>query len=387
MRPRRLQVAFVLAAVASGGLAMIASGQERDAVGDGMDRVVARLGSSDYAEREAAENELTLRPLSEILKSLGDRSLSAEQRKRLELAGLALFRDAERAALGVQFSQFNTVRRAADGGAGVTIERTIPGFDSVRVFQPGDIIRSMGGQSIRDQNEARPVIVSFEPGEEVDVEFVRGGEVLRDKVKLGSFRTLTNRGDLSGFQLQRAWQYRLARAAGGPPPAPPVPAMDPNRFRRVVNTERRESAEVARDAAERMQANQLPETSTMRRLNFIQAGGARGFTEDARAPFDADRLSLKLTGKAAMDPAEATRERIRQLESQIRDNSLRLRNANLEDGLRARIEANNRQLRQLVQQNREDLRKWQQDQIRENAQEQVEELNGGEDDATDPKRK
>jgi hypothetical protein len=366
---------------------MIASGQEREAVGDGMDRVVARLGSSDYAEREAAENELTLRPLSEILKSLGDRSLSAEQRKRLELAGLALFRDAERAALGVQFSQFNTVRRAADGGAGVTIERTIPGFDSVRVFQPGDIIRSMGGQSIRDQNEARPVIVSFEPGEEVDVEFVRGGEVLRDKVKLGSFRTLTNRGDLSGFQLQRAWQYRLARAAGGPPPAPPVPAMDPNRFRRVVNTERRESAEVARDAAERMQANQLPETSTMRRLNFIQAGGARGFTEDARAPFDADRLSLKLTGKAAMDPAEATRERIRQLESQIRDNSLRLRNANLEDGLRARIEANNRQLRQLVQQNREDLRKWQQDQIRENAQEQVEELNGGEDDAADPKRK
>lgn len=330
-----------------------------------MDSVVAQLGSDDYARRESAENELTLRPLSEILKALSDPSLTAEQRERLERAGLTLFRDAERAALGVQFSQFNIVRGGGAAGGGVTIERTIPGFDSNRVFQAGDIIRSMGGQAIRDQNEARPVIVSFEPGEEVDVEFVRGGEVLRDKVKLGSFRTLTNRGELSGLHLQRAWEYRLARAAGGPPPAVPVPAMDPNRFRRVVNTERRVSSDLARQAAERLQANQIPETATVRGLNFVRAGAARELTEDARGIFDADNVGLKLSGKGAMDPADATRERIRQLESQMRDNSLRLRNANLDDGTRARIEANNRQLRQLIQQNREDLRRWLQDKAQE----------------------
>jgi hypothetical protein len=235
----------------------------------------------------------------------------------------------------------------------------------MRVFQAGDIIRLMGGQAIRDQNEARPVIVSFEPGEEVDVEFVRGGEVLRDKVRLGSFRTLTNRGELSGFHLQRAWEYRLARAAGGAPPESPVPAMDPIRFRRVVNLERRASADLAREAADRLQANQFPDTATVRGLNFIRGGAARDLTEDARGAFDADRVSLKLSGKAALDPADATRERIRQLESQMRDNSLRLRNANLDDATRARIEAQNRQLRQLIQQNRDDLRKWLQEQAQE----------------------
>jgi hypothetical protein len=392
VRCRHAHLAGLLAAVLPWGAAWTACAQ--DAGSDAaiaaqpptMDGIVARLGSSDYAQREAAENELTLRPLSEILKALGDRSLSAEQRERLEQAGLTQFRDAERAALGVQFSQFNFGRGGAAGG-GVTIERTIPGFDSTRVFQAGDIIRSMGGQTIRDQNEARPVIVSFEPGEEVDVEFVRGGEVMRDKVKLGSFRTLTNRGDLSGFQLQRAWEYRLARAAGGPPPAAPVPAMDPTRFRRVVNQERRASADLAREAAERLQANQIPETATGRGLNFVRAGAARDLTEDARSSFDADRINLKLSGKANLDPADATRERIRQLESQIRDNSLRLRNANLDDGTRARIEANNRQLRLLVQQNREDLRRWLQDQAKEEPADQQDGEGQFEPDMDGPKKK
>jgi hypothetical protein len=163
--------------------------------------------------------------------------------------------------------------------------------------------------------------------------------------------------------------------------------MDPTRFRRVVNQERRASADLAREAAERLQANQIPETATGRGLNFVRAGAARDLTEDARSSFDADRINLKLSGKANLDPADATRERIRQLESQIRDNSLRLRNANLDDGTRARIEANNRQLRLLVQQNREDLRRWLQDQAKEEPADQQDGEGQFEPDMDGPKKK
>jgi hypothetical protein len=66
-----------------------------------------------------------------------------------------------------------------------------------------------------------------------------------------------------------------------------------------------------------------------------------------------------LTNKGVNHAADATRERIRQLEAQLRDNQLRIRNANLDDASRARLEANSRQLRELIQSNRADLRKEQ----------------------------
>jgi hypothetical protein len=355
-RANLLPVLATLAACCGASLTTLA--QDANSPPATMDDLVARLGADEYAQREAAENQLSIRTLPEILKALGDRGLSAEQRERLQRAGLALFRDAERAALGVQFSQFNFVRGGPPGG-GVTIDRTIGGFDSARVFQAGDILRSMAGQPIRDQNEARPVIVSFEPGEEVEVEFVRGGELMRATVRLGSFRTLTNRGDLSGTHLQRAWEYRLARAAGGPTPQTPQPAMDAARYRRAVSQERRASEEAARDAAGRAQAGQLPDTGSLRGLNVVRGGTARALTEDARTPFESGQTSLRLTNKGVNHAADATRERIRQLEAQLRDNQLRIRNANLDDASRARLEANSRQLRELIQSNRADLRKEQ----------------------------
>jgi len=330
------------------------------AITPAMQELVARLGSDDFAAREAAEEELSASTLRELESALGDQGLSLEQRERLERAGFARFQKQPRAALGVQFSQFNFgrgIQALPPAGGGVTIERTIPGFDAGRVFLPGDILRSMGGQPIRDQVEARPVIVSFEPGEEVPIEIVRNGQVVETTVRLGSFSDLDARNTqgLAPSQLERSWQYRLARAVGSQTPGPPEAAFDPARYRRVNGEERREKVAAARQARERMEANPLPDSTPFRLLNFVRSGTGRIMTEDARADFEPGEQRVPQKGQVG--PAESLQQQVRRLESQVRENNLRLRNAKLQEDQRATLEVQNRHYLVQLQQTRNELRR------------------------------
>ena len=194
--------------------------------------IIRSFDSSDLAERldasqrVATDPELTLTLLEESFRVGG--GLSAEQLLRLEQAAFARFCLESRAAMGVQYSQVNTLTD------GVEISAPLDGFDSMRVLQPGDLIRKLDSTPVRRQNDLRAAILSYSPGDEVAVEVVRRGEPLAVRLRMGNFDHLdarnvgapagagprlrpqtAGRAGLDARTLQRAWTVRRQRLGGG----------------------------------------------------------------------------------------------------------------------------------------------------------------------------
>ena len=185
-----------------------------------------RLGASD---RIAADPELTLALLEESLRDAEGGKLSAEQLLRLDQAAFARFCRESRAAMGVQYSQLDTL---IDG---VEISAPLDGFDAKRVLQPGDVIRRIDSTVVRRQNDLRAAILSYSPGDEVSLEVLRRGEPLTLRLRMGNFDDLDARNAAvplpgggarirpqamarAGFDartLQRAWAVRRQRVGGG----------------------------------------------------------------------------------------------------------------------------------------------------------------------------
>jgi hypothetical protein len=86
------------------------------------------------SERAQADMEFTLSLLEEVLTAPRATPLSPEQVMRLEQIARQRFLTEPRAAMGVQFSQLENITE------GVEISAPLPGFDSMRVLQPGDVI-------------------------------------------------------------------------------------------------------------------------------------------------------------------------------------------------------------------------------------------------------
>lgn len=175
-----------------------------------LDQQVRLLDASDYASREEASraiSDATDLTIQHIERVLGDSGLSTEQRMRLMWAGYRRFASTDRAALGVSFAMF------ASDSPGVEITQTIEGFDSVNVIQTGDILLAFGGTPITSFDQARIQIVSFDPGEVVELRLLRQGEPVIAGVRLGSLSTLRGGSSASDDSLLRgAWSARLARA-------------------------------------------------------------------------------------------------------------------------------------------------------------------------------
>ncbi len=185
-----------------------------------------RLGASD---RIAADPELTLALLEESLRDAEGGKLSAEQLLRLDQAAFARFCRESRAAMGVQYSQLDTL---IDG---VEISAPLDGFDAKRVLQPGDVIRRIDSTVVRRQNDLRAAILSYSPGDEVSLEVLRRGEPVTLRLRMGNFDDLDARNAAvplpgggarirpqamarAGFDartLQRAWAVRRQRVGGG----------------------------------------------------------------------------------------------------------------------------------------------------------------------------
>jgi hypothetical protein len=168
--------------------------------------LVKRLGNDDWATREAASRELTstMISLSMIEEMLQGSELSSEQRQRLQAAGYASFASSDRGALGVSFDA-----RQAEGGIG--IGRCEPGFHSHEVLRAGDIIRQIDGKPVQDLYDVRPNVITKDPGETVELDVLRDGEMQQITLRLGSFRMLSGSAPLDGATLQQAWSNRLAR--------------------------------------------------------------------------------------------------------------------------------------------------------------------------------
>lgn len=174
------------------------------------DQQVRLLDSADFAAREQASQDIAdAADLStgQIEQALSTSGLSAEQRVRLTWAGYRRFASTDRAALGVSFATF------ASDTPGVEITQTIEGFDSVNVVQPGDVLLALGGSPILSFDQARVQIVSFDPGDVVELRLLRQGEPVGAMVRLGSLSTLRGGSSAADEALLRgAWGARLARA-------------------------------------------------------------------------------------------------------------------------------------------------------------------------------
>lgn len=182
--------------------------------------IVTDLGSPDYGVREAATDALMRTgkfPLADIEKALKDPALTREQRARLELAAYRGFADSPRGAIGVQFNQL--VRTAE-------VEGVIDGFPAGKVLQRGDVITEIDGHPLSSRTTAdggtstvRALIVSHDPGDEVPIVVQRAGVPTPLTIKLGDFSRLGNN-VVYAYELQAAWQHRLARLTGRTAPAP-----------------------------------------------------------------------------------------------------------------------------------------------------------------------
>lgn len=319
--------------------------------------IVTDLDSDDFATREGATHQLDtpLVSVKALLQELARKDLSAEQRKRLERAGYARFERQERAAMGVQFSRSSFLP-----GAGVTIDHPTDGFDSARVLMAGDVLRSIDGIIVNNQIEARPIIISFEPGDEVTVVVDRAGETKSLQMRLGNFKDLLRAGGtLSSADKRRAWEYRMVRAGVQAQPEPVVAPFDPEQYRRVVGEERRrKSADELRARTQALNES-VPDINSYRALNFVRAGSQRVLSDDAATEFEPEAKRFPVKGKNGLGGADMSlevRRQMRNLDAQIRENNLRLKNAALPDEQRARLETGNRANRMQILNLRAQLR-------------------------------
>jgi|GEM_PF-3904760 len=209
------------------GLPPSSSGTDRD-------ELVLRLGSDVLAERDLALKQLSSVPMSPSeLCGLIQRSTSPEQRARLLLLGPDAMRRAPRAAMGVRFSQED---------ARAVVQATLDGFDSRRALRAGDTLLSIDGQGVTNQGSARPIIVSHDPGQEVEVQVLRAGKVATVHLTLGDFDSL-DRDEPRGFgsqlsmtDLERAWELRQAREGARQAPAPLTGAVTSEQWSRLAET-------------------------------------------------------------------------------------------------------------------------------------------------------
>lgn len=200
-----------------------------DAAPVSLDALIAQLGSSDFASREAAHARLEARTdltLADVQARLSDPGLNAEAKTRLLAVAKEIFMRTPRAAIGVRFGGgFG----APAGSRPNTVQDVIAGFPALGVLQPGDAIVAIDGVSVGQDfgmgtgmsSSVRPQIVSRDPGDVVDMQVWRNGELLDLRVPLGKFADLRGGpNSLSPDDYEQAWRVRRAAmqaaARGGP---------------------------------------------------------------------------------------------------------------------------------------------------------------------------
>lgn len=202
-------------------------------------RLVADLDAADPRTRESASKELAespelaLKDLEHALHGESGAALSAEQRHRLLTAAFRRFMSPgePRAAMGVQFD--DSVRES-----GVRLQGTVEGFNAHEALRTGDRVEFISGIKVRDRAHAVAIIVSHDPGDEVELGVVRDGAPARLRVRMGARTALNNAVGLNLESLQDAWAIRSARNGdsaheaprvidcGLPPTAWPAPEED-----------------------------------------------------------------------------------------------------------------------------------------------------------------
>lgn len=170
-------------------------------------KAAAKLDDDSIDERERAQHVLEQMRITPavLCEAIASPTTSPEQRERLSQLGPRTLMNTMRGALGVQFSNF---------GGEATVGVTQPGFDSVRVLRTGDQIVGIDGHRITEYRQVRPLVISRDPGQEIELRVLRAGKFINVRVKLGRFDDLNNGGG-RGFDIitttncEQAWRVRL----------------------------------------------------------------------------------------------------------------------------------------------------------------------------------
>lgn len=203
----------VLACAAAMGSATAALAQHGLTGEVDLDRLIGMLDSPRYAVRQEATTALKIDErytLARLEEALRRPDLTPEQRQRLLDVHWTRFSRTPRAAMGVQFD-FVLPQR-------VVIDRLHDPFPAAKVLEPGDMIVSAAGvrlHGLEASSTMRSVILSHDPGDEVEVVVRRGAKKLTMMVKLGGWADFEGgaRGSPSESDIRAAWTVRIARMA------------------------------------------------------------------------------------------------------------------------------------------------------------------------------
>ncbi len=173
-----------------------------------LDALVQELDSVTLADRRNAAAALRKQPLIVLTSLLSRNELSLEQRTHLESCARAKFLTEPRAALGVRWNPND--RNTA------TILSTEAPFDCTRVLQAGDQIVRIGDVDVGTIGTLPPAILSYSPGDRVEIRFIREGKKCVGTVVMGDFRTLLRTGGTPqvDHNLEVAWLLFRARTLG-----------------------------------------------------------------------------------------------------------------------------------------------------------------------------
>jgi hypothetical protein len=283
---------------------------------------------------------VTLPNLHKLEAALQEPGLSPEQIESLSNIAFRLFARGPRGAMGVSFAG------SRSRGDGVLIGGPVAGFDSMRVFQPGDSLRKIGGATINNDLEARIAIVSFDPNDAVEVEFVRAGEVRTDKLVLGDFSKLQNSRQLDNNTLRRSWGLRIDRVRKQQSMTIMPPASE-TRHANAVQLERLEAG------GERLEQQQATLQVRVAPLNVDAGGSARDLTSRPEEEFALSTDDASNPNRKAIEDLTA---QINQYDRQIKQMEAQLRDANLNPAERLRLKNGIRNLTTMMENVRNDRR-------------------------------
>lgn len=182
------------------------------------------LNSDELATRESAQLQLRQNPLvklEDIERALIAPGLSGESLLRLRQVGIDMFKKRDRAAMGVSW-QSQSFRLDGLEIAGPARAR-VGGveFDSVRLLRAGDVIVKFDGLPVvvsediqRNWDNCRAMIMSHDPGDEIELDILRDERPMKVRLKMGRYRdlgqsTVADPRDV----IERSFEYRLNRIA------------------------------------------------------------------------------------------------------------------------------------------------------------------------------
>lgn len=216
-------VALTLAAAAGLAIAQprsqIHAPSQPETIGD----LIGALDAEGLAERDRAMLRLFddgLMSLEQAETLLLDRSLTAEQRLRLEQVALGIFLRGPRAALGISFG--------GNHPEGTVIARTVEGFHAAEVLRPNDVVLAADGIRTDIEDALRVAILARSPGEVMQISLLRDGQPMEVSVTLGSFINLSSAMRPPEDSLFSAWSIRQSRRESASNPAALAPIPEPD---------------------------------------------------------------------------------------------------------------------------------------------------------------